>query len=102
MTTPLLLKAAELNTLIWRYGPCARFPLLCNPPESRFEAEISWERNFLWFLCSTVYFGLTLLGLIFIVTVALKAPHIDRMQNWIATFEEFPIVVYIVLYTGKL
>lgn len=102
MATPMLRQALELNTLIWRIGPYIRFPFQWNPQKYTFETEENPKRQLIWLFISTVYFGFLFALLLFLVTIGLKAPHIDKLQNWILTFELLPLVTYIFLYNWKI
>lgn len=101
MTTPLLLQALEINTLIWRKFPFVRYTWQWNPEKHQFEPEESSKRIFVWLLSSTVSFGFLFILHILLLTVGLKAPHNDKLQNWIVTFELFPCVTYIFLYNWR-
>lgn len=99
--TPLLLQAVELNNFLWRYGPYVRYPIQWNSKLCRFEPEKHSVRNFIWFLASTVSFVFVAATLFFLVTIGLKAPHLDKLPYWILTFELLPIVIYILLFNLK-
>lgn len=101
MATPLLLQALELNALIWKWGPFIRFPFQWNSAKCRFDTETSFKRNLPWFCCSVIPFGISFFVVVFIITFALREPHIDKMQNWISSFEELPLAAYIFFYSVK-
>lgn len=102
MATPLLLQALELNTIIWKNGPYVRFPLKWNSVECKFSGERSHNRKLVWLFATTVPYEFAVLGLTFLVTVALKEPYLDKIEHWIGSFEVLPIVTYVFLYSWKI
>lgn len=101
MASPLILQALELNNLIWKYGPYVRYPVQWNSEKGLFEPEKSCVRNLIWFCTSVVPFGFVFLLLLFLVIIGLKAPHLDRLPNWIATFELLPLATYVFIRNWK-
>lgn len=101
MVTSLLSQALEFHTLIWRKGPYVRFPFRWNPQTYLFETEESSKRKLPWFFSSIIFFAFLFVLLMFLVTVGLKVPHNDKLENWILAFDLLPLVTYILLNNWK-
>lgn len=95
MESSLLLQVLEINDFIRKRGPYVRFPIKWNTEKCIFEHETNSFRNLIWFGTSVISFTCLLILLLFLITIGLWEPHLDKPKNWIITLECFPFVLYV-------